>query len=224
MRTSYNPDVTRSLHELAKPRKPGNRKDPDRLAARRNPPPAFGQTALLHYEDPAEFETLRNSYIEEHQPETPTEHYFINEMANAQWRLRRLRTIEADLIRIRMSADPSIDDQAAQAEAVRLASDSTKALNFLLRQESALRRQYERALRMFWECRRQQEKRNEANAKAQPQKVTKRTQSSPELVTFMRRVSEFCAAPPPLPPPQSPQPPKPHHETGPRTLNTPESS
>jgi hypothetical protein len=174
--------------------------DPERVAARRTPPPAFAQTALLHYEEPAEFEALRNAYLDEHQPESPTEHYFINEMANAQWRLRRIRLIESDLIRIRLSTDPTIDDQAAQAEAVRLAADKTKALQFILRHEAALRRQYERALKMFWECRRVQEKRIERTEKAENQKVQKRSQLSPALVAFERRLNEFCSAPPPLPP------------------------
>lgn len=213
MSTSYNPDFSKRLHEVSKSRQPEKPEDPDRLAARRTPPPAFAQTALLHYEDPAEFETLRNSYTDEHHPETPTEHYFINEMANAQWRLRRLRIIEADLIRLRMSADPAIDDDAAQAEALRLASDSTKALNFLLRQESALRRQYEHALKMFWECRRQQQDRKETAATAQTRKLTKRSQSSPGLAEFIRRVGDFCAAPPPLPPAR-PGLPRPEPETG----------
>lgn len=180
-----------------------NRKqDPERVAARRTPPPAFAQTALLHYEDPAEFESLRNAYLDEHMPGTPTEHYFINEMANAQWRLRRIRLIESDLIRIRLSTDPTIDDQAAQAEAVRLAADKTKALQFILRHEAALRRQYERALKMFWECRSQQDKRRESEARSEKQKVLKQTQLSPALAAFERRLSEFCSAPPPLPPTQ----------------------
>jgi hypothetical protein len=180
----------------------GKKQDPERVAARRTPPPAFAQTALLHYEEPAEFEALRNAYLDEHQPETPTEHYFINEMANAQWRLRRIRLIESDLIRIRLSTDPTIDDQAAQAEAVRLAADKTKALQFILRHEAALRRQYERALKMFWECRRTAEKRIERTEKAKNQKVQKQTQLSPALVAFERRLNEFCSAPPPLPPTQ----------------------
>lgn len=189
--------------------------DPERAAARRTPPPAFAQTALLYYEDPAEFETLRSAYIDEHLPATPTEHFFINEMANAQWRLRRLRLIEADLIRIRLSCDPNIDGDAAQAEAVRLLADTTKATQILLRQEAALRRQYERALKMFWDCRERREKRTEHEQKSkQPpekQKVQKQSQLSPALAAFERRLRDFCSAPPPLPPaipaaPPAPQP------------------
>jgi len=210
MSKSYNPDLTRKLHEVAAV-KPAPRLDAERVAARRNPPPAFAQTALLFYEDPKEFEILRDAYIAEHNPESPTEHYFVNEMVNAQWRLKRLRLIEADLIRLRLSADPSIDDEAAQAEALRLAADSTKALNFVLRQEAALRRQFERALKMFWECR---ARRPETVDSVQKQKVTKQTQSASPLREFERRLREFCAAPPPLPPAE----PAPAAQPGPAPL------
>ena len=206
--SNYYQDVTRKMHEASQPPQPPKKEDPERVAARRTPPPAFAQTALLHYENPEEFESLRNAYLDEHLPQTPTEHYFINEMANAQWRLRRIRLIESDLIRIRLSTDPSIDDQAAQAEAVRLAADKTKALQFILRHEAALRRQYERALKMFWECRKEQFRRTEREAKAEKQKVQKQSQLSPALAEFERRLSEFCSAPPPLPPTQPPATPE----------------
>ncbi len=196
MSKSYNPDLTRKLHEVAKA-KSEPRLDAERVAARANSSAAFAQTALLFYEDPKEFETLRDAFVGEHQPQSPTENYFVNEMVNAQWRLKRLRLIEADLIRLRLSADPGIDDEAAQAEALRLAADSTKALNYLQRQEAALRRQFERALKMFWECR---SRRPENADNAQKQKVTKQTQSASPLREFQRRLNEFCQAPPPLPP------------------------
>ena len=139
MSTSYNPDLSRSLHERHHPQTPP-RTNPERLAARSAPPPAFAQTALLFYEDPAEFQALRDAFLQEHNPQTPTERYFVNEMANAQWRLKRLRLIEADLIRLRLAANPEIDDHAAQAEALRLLAESNRALSHLLRQEAALRR------------------------------------------------------------------------------------
>ncbi len=198
MSKSYNPDLTRKLHEVANT-KPEPRLDAERVAARANSSAAFAQTALLFYEDPKEFEILRDAFHAEHQPKSPTEDYFVNEMVNAQWRLRRLRLIEADLIRLRLSADPSIDDEAAQAEALRLAADSTKALNYLQRQEAALRRQFERALKMFWECR---ARRPEPAENAPKQKVAKQTQSASPLREFQRRLREFCEASPPLPPSQ----------------------
>ncbi len=202
MSKSYNPDLTRKIHEIANAR-PAPRLDAERCAARGKSSAAFAQTALLFYEDPKEFETLRDAFAAEHQPQTPTEHFFVNEMVNAQWRLKRLRLIEADLIRLRLSADPAIDDEAAQAEALRLAADSTKALNYLQRQEAALRRQFERALRMFWECR---GRRPENVDRGQKQKPAKQTQSASPLREFQRRLHEFCQAPPPLPPAQTAEP------------------
>lgn len=116
----------------------------------------FAQTALLSCEPNEEFVALRDSYLAEYQPQGPTETHFVMEMANAQWRLRRVRGMEADLIDhlIDMEIDPvRFTPGQRQAEALRRLADDSHALVLLQRYEVMFRRQYERALRMLWEHR-----------------------------------------------------------------------
>ena len=46
---------------------------------------------VLPGEDPAQFQHLRRSLLKEHQPSTPTEKLLVEEMAQAHWRLDRVR-------------------------------------------------------------------------------------------------------------------------------------
>ena len=55
---------------------------------------SHGVTSLkvvLPGEDAAQFQQLRNALLEEHQPATPTETLLVEEMAQAHWRLDRVR-------------------------------------------------------------------------------------------------------------------------------------
>ncbi|MFZ5927714.1 MAG: hypothetical protein ACOYX1_09745 [Acidobacteriota bacterium] len=116
----------------------------------------FAQTALLDFEPSEEFVALRDSYLAEHQPQGPTEAHFVMEMANAQWRLRRVRGMEADLIQrlIATELDPwLLTPGQRQAEAVRRLADDSHVLLLLQRYEVMFRRQYERALHLLWEHR-----------------------------------------------------------------------
>ncbi len=46
---------------------------------------------VLAGEDPAQFQFLRRGLLKEHQPATPTEKLLVEEMAQAHWRLERVR-------------------------------------------------------------------------------------------------------------------------------------
>ncbi len=46
---------------------------------------------VLPGEDPAQFQHLRRALLKEHQPATPTEKLLVEEMAQAHWRLERVR-------------------------------------------------------------------------------------------------------------------------------------
>lgn len=116
----------------------------------------FAQTALLYYESPEDFVALRDSYIAEYAPQGPTEMHFVMEMANAQYRLRRVRGMEADLIQKLITRDlpaRGLSTGEMQAEALRTLADSSHVLLLLQRYEVMFRRQYERALRLLWEHR-----------------------------------------------------------------------
>ncbi len=94
----------------------------------------FAQTALLDFEPSEEFVALRDSYFDEYQPQSPTEMHFIMEMANAQFRLRRVRGMEADLIQILITRErPSrgLSNGEMQAQAFRTLADTSHALHLL---------------------------------------------------------------------------------------------
>lgn len=155
----------------------------------------FGQTALLDSESPDDFVALRDAYLAEFDPQGPAETHLVMEMANAQWRLRRVRGIEADLIDHIIGAE--IDSwrfpaSQRQAEAVRRLADSSHVLALLVRYETMFRRQYERALRLLWEHRDRQ--RRPVSAAAE-----RRCSSGPGEVTAARIMDELepIASPPP---------------------------
>ncbi len=136
----------------------------------------FAQTALLCYEAPDEFVALRDAYIAEYKPQSPTEMHFVMEMANAQFRLRRVRGIEASLI-LRLTTREirggGLSNEEIQAEAFRMLADSSSVIQLLQRYESMFRRQYERALRLLWEHRERLRRQAEA-AKSETPKARAR--------------------------------------------------
>ena|ERR1700719_4636752 len=85
---------------------------------------------VLSTEDPARFEKLLASLIEEFQPQTFTEHHFVERMAIARWRLIRNGTMQIQLVKMPASATPDV-------------------LQFLQREKNALKRMYSSARRNF---------------------------------------------------------------------------
>src|SRR5690349_19198173 len=51
--------------------------------------------ALLPWEDPEEYAALLAAFVEEHEPQGPTEEHLVEELAGILWRKRRLRLAEA---------------------------------------------------------------------------------------------------------------------------------
>jgi hypothetical protein len=148
----------------------------------------FTQTALLFYEAPEDFVALRDSYIDEYQPQSPTEMHFVMEMANARFRLRRVRGMEADLIQILITRElpsRSLSNGEMQAQAFRTLADTSHALHLLQRYEVMFRRQYERALRMLWEHRDRQ--RELSSQTTSPRR--RRRSTSPDFPRPQQRIS-----------------------------------
>jgi len=194
----------------------------------------FTQTALLFYEAPEDFVALRDSYIDEYQPQSPTEMHCVMEMANAQFRLRRVRGMEADLIQILITRElpsRSLSNGEMQAQAFRTLADTSNALQLLQRYEVMFRRQYERALRLLWEHR---DRLREPAAPATTPRRRRRSTSPdslspddlpPSLLDFPPPCpADFPSAPamdfssllpssclPPAPPPAPQHPPKPQN-------------
>lgn len=155
----------------------------------------FTQTALLYYESPEDFVALRDAYIAEYKPQGPTEMHFVMEMANAQYRLRRVRGMEADLIQKLVTRDiyaSGLSNGEIQAEAFRTLADESAALHLLQRYEVMFRRQYERALRMLWEHRDRQRR---AASKEEPSR--RRQAPSPAVAQTLQALHALLVSPAP---------------------------
>ncbi len=158
----------------------------------------FAQTALLYYESPEDFVALRDAYLAEYSPQGPTEVHFVMEMANAQYRLRRVRGMEADLIQKLITRDlpaRGLSTGEIQAEALRTLADSSHVLLLLQRYEVMFRRQYERALRLLWEHR-------DRVRRLAPSRASRRQSSrepSPEALQTLQAIHSLLLAPTPDP-------------------------
>lgn len=110
--------------------------------------------ALLPHEDQEEFSELLNSFLNEHQPGSPTEVVYIREMADAEWRLARIRNYSLTLQLKQMATLPEPDSAEAAAEAfLQLAESADRSLNTLLRYEAHFRRQFDRSLNQLLKLR-----------------------------------------------------------------------
>jgi hypothetical protein len=56
------------------------------------------QFAVLPHEDPAEYQALLEALIADHKPQGATQLFLVEEMAQAQWKLRRIAAMEAELL------------------------------------------------------------------------------------------------------------------------------
>jgi hypothetical protein len=89
---------------------------------------------VLSTEDPARFEKLLASLIEEFQPHTVTENLFVDDMAVYSWRLIRNGTMQNQFLKMPALATPRV-------------------LEFLQREKRFLKRHYSSARRNFLEFR-----------------------------------------------------------------------
>ncbi len=116
------------------------------------------QTLVLPSEDPADFERLLDSYLQQFRPSGPVELDLIHEIVAAKWRLNRLALIETQLLaesiaKLEQDRAVEIEDgdedepltpiQALTNGFVRVSSDCS----FLYRLQGRLERAYSRALR-----------------------------------------------------------------------------
>jgi hypothetical protein len=116
------------------------------------------QTIVLPSEDPADFQGLLDSYLQQFRPAGPVELDLTHELAAARWRLNRLALIETQLLadsidnveqrRAQEIEDGDEDEPLTPAESLAKAFDrlSGGSLNFLYRIQSRLERTYSRAL------------------------------------------------------------------------------
>ena len=101
------------------------------------------QTAVLPNEDPAEYETLVRDYRNGFHPANPEEHFHVDTMLRADWQIRRLQCVEADLYRTLLAESPG----ATLAAAMLSGSPAAKLLARIQRQLTAFERAWYRALK-----------------------------------------------------------------------------
>ena len=107
-------------------------------------------TVLLPGDDPAEYNELL-AELEDHfgEPVDLAESRFIREMADAEWRLRRVRTHMESAIARHMATlctrDPELDPADLQSRAIETLSQTGCSYGTWLRYEAKFERQYDRA-------------------------------------------------------------------------------
>ena len=107
------------------------------------------QTAVLHNENPEEFQELLDAFLAEYHPAGPTETLLVEQMAMAAWRLRRMRALETGLFAVRISqlrdddSDPPLDPRA---RAFAYDTSGSRAIETLSRYETRIERSFYRAL------------------------------------------------------------------------------
>lgn len=112
------------------------------------------QAVLLPGEKPAEFEELRAGYLQRFQPADRPEMELVETLALTRWRLRRLYTIEAEILdnemhildgQIESDFGPNAGPRCRLAWTFEYLSNNRKSPAMLLRYEAHLTRTYDRA-------------------------------------------------------------------------------
>lgn len=111
----------------------------------------FTDTALLPTEEREQFEALLADFTAEHKPATPTELRCVREMADAEFRLQRVRTHSMEIQWKTMQSLPDSDTLASDAFD-KLANES-KSLQLLERYERMFQRQFQNALKTLLDLR-----------------------------------------------------------------------
>ncbi len=127
---------------------------------------------VLEGESQEEFDELLASYLEEHQPETPTERDLIQSMAVARWRQQRIWTLETAGLNHQMRHPKyreAEDYPTQQFIAFRTLTDDTRTLELFSRYEARYDRQFRMSLATFLSLRAKRDAVNRANNAAGPQ-------------------------------------------------------
>jgi len=117
-----------------------------------------GSTIVLEGECENKWETLLESCIHLFQPETDLEYELVEEIAAARWRIRRSRAVETAMINMQIEKQrKTLDQQYVSVDhAVRHASAMQQLgpnLHLMDRYDIRVRRNYDRAVKNFYELR-----------------------------------------------------------------------
>lgn len=114
----------------------------------------FVDMALLSTEDSVEFNAVLASFLKEHAPSTATECRFVREMADSEFRLRRIRAYAASLHEKKMQTLSEAPTEQTAADAFHdLLENHDKSLALLLRYEKHFQNQFTKSLQLLIEYR-----------------------------------------------------------------------
>jgi hypothetical protein len=128
------------------------------------------QSLVIPGEDAAELEAVAENYREQYQPENALEGFLVDEMVAADWQLRRLRKVEAQLWRQEAAAGGDLGE----------AYTRNTVLTRLHRRIDATERSYYRALKQIEQIRKEKEK----EADRIIEELMRAPRPGPELASF----------------------------------------
>ena len=144
---------------------------------------------LLPGENPEEFHALLDAFRAEHEPQGPTESFLVVELAQSEWRLRRISAIEGSLLS---------GDVSSLVDLFR--SDSAEqALSKLGRYEARIRRDWYRALGELRALRRDDSRVLSAQARQQ------QSEANARFTSLLEHIDHRASYQPPEPLPQTPE-------------------
>ncbi len=98
------------------------------------------RSALLPSEDPAAYQHHAQQFLDEYQPQGPTEHQLVQELVDTSWRLNRVPGLESDLLA--RATNPASEEAAIEFDIV----DAHFAIDRLGLYSQRLSRQFQKAL------------------------------------------------------------------------------
>jgi hypothetical protein len=151
---------------------------------------------VLPFEDQNEYNELYASFCEEHAPAGPSEEALVKQIADAQWKLRRIEKLEHHVFTAMLETaetEASADPFAAIAKSLLGPGKHQQALNSLARYQSSLNRQF---LQSLQELRRIQKDRKGAEETALKQSAIHQILGSAERSQPARKALDLLAADP----------------------------
>ena len=113
-----------------------------------------GKAVVLSNESQQNFDDLHQSYVREFSPESTVEMDLIDQMVSAQWRLRRIWRMQTAALDLKMDQQEAeiakafnqIDQPTRTTVAFTAMANEGKALDLILRYETAYTRMHQRAM------------------------------------------------------------------------------
>jgi hypothetical protein len=157
----------------------------------------FTSPVVLRNENNADFLELEAAFLEEWDPQGPTEQVLLEQMIVARWRLARIWQAEAAGLDMQMDQDApesertfgQVDEPCRTAAAFRHLADGSKFVELMQRYDRSLSRQFDRALTRLRELKRdrvpkpepyQPDTKNLQNEPAPAQAPKQKLQNEPE--------------------------------------------